>query len=151
MLDSSGRLIGINTAIISPSGAYAGIGFAVPVDNVSRIIPQLISRGRVTRPGLGIVPVSNSVAQRLGLKGVIIAELADGGAAKKAGLRPALRYQDGSMELDLIVSLDGKPIEKVEDLYDLLDQRQIGDVVNLGVRRDSELVEIAVKLRELQD
>ncbi len=151
LLDSSGRLIGINTAIISPSGAYAGIGFAVPVDNVSRIIPQLISRGRVTRPGLGIVPVSNSVAQRLGLKGVIIAELADGGAAKKAGLRPALRYQDGSMELDLIVSLDGKPIEKVEDLYDLLDQRQIGDVVNLGVRRDSELVEIAVKLRELQD
>ena len=151
LLDSAGRLIGINTAIVSPSGAYAGIGFAVPVDNVSRVIPQLISHGKVTRPGLGIVPVSNYQTQRLGLKGVIVSDVSADGAAKQAGLRPAVRYDDGSMELDVIVSIDGKPVEKVEDLFDLLDQHAIGDVVSLGVRRGAKLVEVSVKLRELRE
>ncbi len=151
LLDSSGRLIGINTAIVSPSGAYAGIGFAVPVDNVRRIVPQLISRGRVTRPGIGIVPVPNALAQQLRVKGVIVSEVSAEGAAKQAGLRPALRYQDGSLELDVIVSVDRQPVEKVEDLFDILDQRKVGDTVLLGVLRGRERLEVPVKLRELQD
>jgi S1-C subfamily serine protease len=151
LLDSSGRLIGINTAIVSPSGAYAGIGFAVPVDNVRRIVPQLIERGRVARPGLGIVPVSNYGAQRLGLKGVIVSDVTPSGGAKQAGLRPALVYDDGSMEVDLIVSIDDSRVERVEDLFDLLDQRRIGDVVRVGVRRGSKLLELPVKLHELSD
>jgi len=151
LLDSAGRLIGINTAIVSPSGAYAGIGFAVPVDNVMRIVPQLISRGRVVRPGLGIVPVSNYGAQRLGLKGVVVSDVTPDGAAKQAGLRPALVYDNGAIEVDVIVSIDGQPVNKVEDLFDLLDQRAIGDVVRVGVRRGSKQLELSVTLRELAD
>lgn len=151
LLDSAGRLIGINTAIVSPSGAYAGIGFAVPVDNVSRVIPKLIAHGKLTRPGLGIVPLPNYQTQRLGLKGVIVADVSADGAAKQAGIRPAVRYDDGSMELDVIVSIDGKSVDKVEDLFDLLDQHSIGDVVSLGVRRGAKTVEVSVKLRELQE
>ena len=149
LLDSSGRLIGINTAIVSPSGAYAGIGFAVPVDNVLRIVPQLITRGRVARPGLGIVPVSNYAAQRMGLKGVVVSEVTPEGGAKEAGLRPALVYDNGAVDVDLIVSIDGTPVEKLEDLFDLLDQRAVGDVVKVGVRRGPKLLEVSVKLREL--
>jgi S1-C subfamily serine protease len=151
LLDSAGRLIGINTAIVSPSGAYAGIGFAVPVDTVARVVPQLITKGRVTRPGLGIVPAPNYLAQRLGVRGVIVTDVSTEGAAKQAGLRPAMRYDDGSMELDVIVSLDGKAVERVEDLFDFLDQRSIGDVVEVGVRRGSKILTLPVTLRELQD
>ena len=151
LLDSAGRLIGINTAIVSPSGAYAGIGFAVPVDNAARIIPQLISRGQVSRPGLGINYLTNAQARSLGLKGVVVSDVSPDGGAKEAGLRPAVRYDDGSMDLDVIVSMDGKAIGKVEDLFDLLDQHAVGDIVRLVVRRGSKQVEVPVKLREIRE
>lgn len=151
LLDSAGRLIGINTAIVSPSGAYAGIGFAVPVDNVRRVVPQLISKGQVSRPGLGISVASNYLARSLGLRGVVVSEVVAGGAAKAAGMRSAVRYEDGSMELDVIVSLDGKAVERVEDLYDFLDRRRVGDVVRVGIRRGGSLLELPIQLREIQD
>src|SRR5947208_12892549 len=87
LLDSAGRLIGVNTAIISPSGTSAGIGFAIPVDIVNRVVPELIKSGRVPTPGIGIVAASEAVSTRLGVEGVIIVGTAPGGPAERAGIR----------------------------------------------------------------
>ncbi|HUR27277.1 MAG TPA: trypsin-like peptidase domain-containing protein [Planctomycetota bacterium] len=151
LLDSAGKLIGINTAIVSPSGAYAGIGFAVPVDNVKRVIPQLIARGGLTRPGLGVTTATDYVSRRLGVKGVVVTEVPKDSPGRQAGLRSFMRYDDGSMEFDLIVSVDGKQVEKIEDLFDRLGEHMVGDTVALGVQRGSQQVELRVKLGAIQD
>src|SRR5262249_29388566 len=129
LLDSAGRLIGITTAIVSPSGAYAGIGFAVPVDVVSRVVPELIEHGSVTRPGLNIVPIDDDSAERAGLEGVGIGEVKAGGAAARAGLRSAEQHRDGSFTVDQIVAVDDVPIHSQQDLFDVLDTRAVGDTV----------------------
>jgi S1-C subfamily serine protease len=151
LLDSSGLLIGMNTAIVSPSGAYAGIGFAVPVDSVRRVVPELIRRGRVTRPGLGITPASNYVAQRLGVSGVVVLDVADGSSAGKAGLRPAREYEDGSISVDVLVAIDDHEVRRVEDLFDYLDQKQVGDEVALTVQRGDKRERVRLRLQALED
>src|SRR5262245_25839212 len=109
LLDSDGRLIGGNSAIYSPSGAYAGIGFAIPVDPVNQVVPELISRGRVERPGLGIRPADEQLARRLGVRsGVLVVEVNPNSAAEKVGLRSTRRTDDGEVELgDVILTVDG--------------------------------------------
>ena len=111
LLDSSGRLIGINTAIFSPSGAYAGVGFAVPVDTVNRVVPQLIAKGKYTRPVLGISTdeqLNQLIAKQLGVKGVAVLKVEPGSPAEAAGLRPARPGADGSIAPgDIIVAVDG--------------------------------------------
>ncbi|MGB0590070.1 MAG: S1C family serine protease [Myxococcota bacterium] len=145
LLDSSGRLIGVNTAIESPSGAYAGIGFAVPVDTVNRIIPQLIRSGRAPRPGLGVQLARQHLATQFGVKGAIILGVMPQTAAAAAGLRPMYRDSRGRLQLgDVIISLDGQPIQNGDDLIRLLDGRNLGDLVMLGIRRDG--AERSIKL-----
>jgi len=150
LLDSSGRLIGVNTAIVSPSGAYAGIGFAVPVDEVREVVPQLIRYGRVTKPGLGVYLMDEGLAARLRLGGVGILEVVEGSAAEQAGLRSARRYTDGTVSLDEILAVDGKDVSSRTDLYDILDERRVGDRVQLKVRRGSEIDEIPVTLQAIR-
>ncbi|MBM3990492.1 MAG: trypsin-like serine protease [Planctomycetes bacterium] len=146
LLDSRGRLIGVNTAIVSPSGAYAGIGFAVPVDTVARVVPELIERGRVRRPGLGVVLLDPGLGARLGLDGVGIERVAEGGAAETAGLRSA--SQSGrSVAVDEIVELDGQPIRSQQNLFDALDAHEAGDVVALKIRRGGDVFERKVTLQ----
>jgi len=146
LLDSRGRLIGVNTAIVSPSGAYAGIGFAVPVDTVARVVPELIERGRVRRPGLGVVLLDPGLGARLGLDGVGIERVAEGGAAEAAGLRSA--SQSGrSVAVDEIVEFDGQPIRSQQNLFDALDAHEAGDVVVLKVRRGGDVLERSVTLQ----
>ncbi len=87
LLDSAGRVIGVNTAILSPSGTNAGIGFAIPIDTVNRVVPQIIARGYVPTPGIGIVAASEDAATRAGVEGVVIARTVPGSAAERAGLR----------------------------------------------------------------
>jgi 2-alkenal reductase len=151
LLDSAGKLIGINTAIVSPSGAYAGIGFAVPVDNVKRVIPELIRNGEVTRPGLGIHTASDHIARRLGVKGVVVLDVPADSPGKKGGLRSAVQFDDGSLEYDLIVSVDGKKVEEVQDLFDRLGERSVGDTVSLGIKRGSQNLDLEVRLGEIED
>jgi S1-C subfamily serine protease len=146
LLDGTGRLIGINTAIYSPSGASSGIGFAVPVDTVNAIVPQLISHGKVMRPGLGITTLSDHVAARLGQNGVIITRVSPRGAAADAGLvgtKPAPGGH-GWVLGDVIVAIDDTPIHKMADLYKVLDNHKVGDTVtvtveNQGARRTAKL------------
>jgi S1-C subfamily serine protease len=150
LLDSSGRLIGVNTAIVSPSGAYAGIGFAVPVDAVRHVVPQLIAHGRVRRAGLGIMPLNNYQNARLGLTGVGIERVEAGSAAQSAGLRSPRELVSGRIVYDVIVGIDGSEVRRLEDLYDLLDQRQVGDVVRVSVQRGERVEELRVRLQALE-
>lgn len=139
LLDSAGRLIGVNTAIFSPSGASVGIGFAIPVDIVNRSVPQILKHGRVITPGLGISIVPPGVLARRGLVGVGILAIAPGHGADKAGLRPTTRQEDGQWRLgDLIVGIDDREVRNVNDLYAALDQHEVGDKVRVRVVRNPD-------------
>jgi S1-C subfamily serine protease len=152
LLDSRGRLIGVNTAIFSPSGASAGIGFAIPVDSVQRIVPQLLRYGQALRPSLQVKYFPDTLTRRLGLKGALIGKLEPGGAAARAGLRPTRRDEEGDVQWgDLIVAVDGRPIEGVEELLSAIERRAVGDGVKLTVQRglgtrQEESLEVAVTL-----
>ncbi len=148
LLDSAGRLIGINTAIVSPSGAYAGIGFAVPVDVVNRLVPQIIRYGRPPRAGLGVT-LDDHMARRLGMEGALIREVRPDSAAEKAGLRPLQYDSRGRIRVDLIVAVDGQPVRNSRDLFRLLDAREIGDRVALRVWRPEEQIDVEVTLQAL--
>jgi S1-C subfamily serine protease len=148
LLDSTGRLIGINTAIFSPSGAYAGIGFAVPVDVVNRMVPQIIRYGKVQKPVLGVTIAEDHVVKSLGAEGVLIVAVAPGGGADEAGLQPTRRDVRGRIVLgDLIVGIDGEPVSDSKDLFRILDSHKIGDTVRLRVRRPDGEVDVNVKLQ----
>ena len=151
LLDSAGRLIGINTAIYSPSGAYAGIGFAVPVDTVNRIVPQLLAHGKVVRPGLGIVPASEQIVRQLKVQGVLVLSVPDGSAAAQAGLVGTTQGPQSWILGDLIVAVDGEPVNELNDLYRVLDKHDVGDVVKLDVIRRGEKRTVSVKLQPLPE
>ena len=151
LLDSAGRLIGVNTAIYSPSGAYAGIGFAVPVDTVNRIIPQLLAHGKVVRPGLGIVPASEQIVRQLKVKGVLVLSVPDGSAAQQAGLVGTTQGPQSWILGDLIVSADDEPVADLNDLYRVLDKHDVGDVIKLEVVRAGEKRSVSVKLQPLPE
>ena len=151
LLDSAGELIGINTAIFSPSGANAGIGFAVPVDTVKRVVPQLIKTGKVIRPTLG-VELSEGLNQRLaqlrGIEGVVILHVTPGSAADAAGLKGATISRDGAIVPgDTIVAVEGKPVDSVGKLLARLDDYEVGATVRLTVLRDGKKFDVKVILR----
>jgi S1-C subfamily serine protease len=150
LLDSRGQLIGINTAIISPSGSSAGIGFAVPVNTVNRIVPELIKYGRISRPGLGIQVVSDAIARRAGITGVIIADVQRGSAAAKAGLRGLQRNRFGEAYVgDVIIGINDKPVRNFGELGDALEQYQVGEVVTVKILRDGEQRSVRVQLQQI--
>lgn len=151
LLDSAGRLIGINTMIYSPSGASAGIGFAVPVDTVNRVVPQLISRGKYIRPGLGITvdsKLNNRLVGVMEITGVVILTVSPGSAAATAGLKGAIISRDGKVTpVDIIVALDGGVIVSVDELLSRLDKYKVGDVVQVTVLREENEVTLPVTLQ----
>ncbi len=148
LLDSSGRLIGVNTQIVSPSGAYAGIGFAVPVDTVNRIVPELIKHGKLIRPGLGVSLVPDAMANRWGIKGLIIGKISRGGPADAAGLKGAQQTSSGRIELgDIIVGVAGKPVATIDDLMDVMEAHKVGDQVILDILRANKRQQVTVTLQ----
>jgi S1-C subfamily serine protease len=144
LLDSAGRLIGVNTAIYSPSGAYAGVGFAIPVDTVNRVVPELIRHGKLIRPDIGIIPFQDQRTRELQLEGVLVRDVYPRSVAEQAGLRGTLvekvsrglivnyRVRYG----DLIVAADGEPITSLDDWYSFLERHRTGEKVALTVVRD---------------
>ena len=151
LLDSAGRLIGVNTAIYSPSGASAGIGFAVPVDTVSRIVPELIVHGRVIRPILGVdldERLSAYVTRRLGVEGVLLRGVARGGGAAAAGLEGTSVDRRGTVVPgDVVQDIDGKPVKSTSDLLGRLGSYRPGDTVTLTVWRDGKTRQVRVRLQ----
>jgi S1-C subfamily serine protease len=136
LLDSAGRLIGMNTAIVSPSGAYSGIGFAVPVDTINRIVPQIVKTGKATKPGLGIRVIESDLARKHGVVGAIVANVLPGSPAEKIGLEGIHRLANGAIELgDVITAIDDLPVEDGNDLLRVLDEKVPGDKVTLQINR----------------
>jgi len=150
LLDSAGRLIGVNTAIYSPSGASAGIGFAVPVDTVNRVVPRLIAQGRYIRPSLGIraeEQLNAALSARLGIEGVFVLEVESGSAAERAGIRPARLGRDAGFQTgDVILEVEGRPLRRVAELLSALDRHAPGDTITLTILRDGARLGIAVTL-----
>ena len=149
LLDSAGRLIGMNTAILSPSGTFAGIGFAIPVDEINQIAPQLIRNGKVVRPRLGIQVAQDQTARELGVQeGALIIKVLPDSPAAKAGLQGVQRDESGHIHVgDVIVALDGKPINNVNDLYSALEQHKVGETVTVTIVRDGKRQDVPVLLQ----
>jgi S1-C subfamily serine protease len=151
LLDSAGRLIGVNTQIASPSGASAGVGFAVPADTVNRIVPQLIQYGQVMRPQLGIAAGNEWALRRVGIEGVLVMSVVPDSPADRAGVRGTYRAKDGTLVLgDVIQGLDGGAIASLDDLYAVLERHQPGDVVKLRLLREGRSLEVEAKLEAPQ-
>ncbi|MFL5328491.1 MAG: S1C family serine protease [Gemmataceae bacterium] len=151
LLDSAGRLIGVNAQIVSPSRSSAGIGFAIPVDTVNQIVPELIRHGRTVRPSIvGAEFVADTLARRrLGVRrGAVVLKVTSGSPAEQAGLRPTRRSASGQIILgDIIVAIDGHEIAGVDDLNKELGKHRVGDSVSLTVQRGTELLEIPIVLQ----
>jgi len=153
LLDSAGRLIGINTAIYTKTGQYAGIGFAVPVDTVNQVVPQLIAFGKIVRPSLGVYLVEDSTNARImlyyGLKGLIVRGVKPGLGADRAGIRGATVDRRGRELLgDIIQEVEGEPVTRIDDLNKILERFSPGDTVRVKLRRGKEEIEATVRLSD---
>jgi S1-C subfamily serine protease len=147
LLDSAGRLIGVNTQIASPSGASAGVGFAVPVDTVNRVVPQLVQHGRVVRPQLGIAAGNEFALRRAGVEGVLVMSVTPGSPAQRAGIRGTYRAEDGTLVLgDIIRAVDGRPVASIDDLYAALERHEPGDLAKVTVLRGGRSTDVEVRL-----
>jgi S1-C subfamily serine protease len=153
LLDSAGRLIGVNTQIASPSGANAGIGFAVPVDTVNRIVPQLIRYGAVRRPGLGVVVLNEALARQIGVRnGVLITEVWKGSTAAEAGLRGTQITRTGQITQlgDIILKIDEHETPSMDALLNVLERYEVGDEVKITYLRDGQQRTETVKLQTVE-
>ncbi len=150
LLDSAGRLIGVNTAIYSPSGASSGIGFAVPVGEVNRVVPQIISKGKVLRPGLGVTLANRSLTRDLGLEGVLVLKVLPGTSAEQAGLRGTTQVGDGLVLGDIILAVNGRKVTDYDSLRDEVERYEVGASVLLTLLRDDATAEVSVRLEALQ-
>jgi len=147
LLDSGGRLIGVNTAIYSPSGSYAGIGFAIPSDTVNWVVADLIAFGKIQRPDLGIDFAPDGLSRRLGLEGPVILQVIAGSGADKAGLRPTVRTSQGRIRVgDILISIAGERIRSGGEVGLALEKFRPGDRVTVTVVRDGKPTDIEVVL-----
>jgi len=152
LLDSAGRLIGVNTAITSTSGSSAGIGFAVPVDTVNRIVPQLIARGHIARPDLGFDELDPSYARNFGNpKGIIVLRVRQGSAADRAGLQGISRSGRQFLLGDVITHAEGKPLKDLDDLLDMIETKPMGTMVTLEVLRDGRKQRLSLRLENSRE
>lgn len=155
LLDSSGKLLGMNTMIYSTSGANAGIGFAVPFTTIKRIVPQIIKTGHAQQIGLGISLLQPRdaayIASVYGIKGIVIQDVAENSPAAKAGLKGLSQNNGGIYLGDVILSIDGKPVSNYNDLYTELDSHKPGDKVNVKIKRDQKELTVPVELFVLPD
>lgn len=150
LLDSAGRLIGVNTAIYSPSGAYAGIGFAVPVEEVNQVIPQLIRHGKLIRPGIGATLADIRLAQRLGLKGALILNIEEDGPAHKAGLHSTVQRGNEIILGDIISEIAGRKVLSYDDIRTELERFQVGEDVAITIIRDGRPIKVTLRLSALE-
>ena len=147
LLDSAGRVVGVNTAIISPSGSNAGIGFAIPVDVVNRVVPQLIGKGHVPTPGIGIVTADEAAATRLGVEGLVVLRTVPNSPAARAGLR-GVNVNSGTLG-DVIVSANGQPVRRLSDLTNQLEKVGVDHTIPITVSRDGQTVNLDVMVTDI--
>lgn len=146
LVDSAGRLIGINTAIIAPTGTFAGVGFAVPVDTVNRIVPEIIRNGRAALPGIGIQALPEEIAARAGVSGVVVQGVVPGSSAAAAGLQGVDRA--GRLG-DVIVAVENRPVKNLAELASGIEKAGIGSTVSLTVRRGGSARTVDVRVQDI--
>ena len=146
LVDSSGRLIGVNTAILAPTGSFTGVSFAIPVDTVNRIVPEIIRDGHAKLPGLGFVPLPEEIAHRHGIRGVVVQAVPSGGAAARAGLTG---IDERGRLGDVIVAAEGKPVATVADLAAVLERVGIGNPVRLTLVRGDSRREVTATVQDI--
>jgi S1-C subfamily serine protease len=154
LLNSLGELVGVNTAIYSPSGASSGIGFAIPINTVNRVVPELIAYGRVQTPILGITPISQPDYYRKlwGIEGVIVMALEADSEPAMEGMRGLTRSQRGRIQLgDVIFEIDGVPVRNENDYADIMEERKAGDEVIVRTRRDGRILQYVINLQAPSD
>jgi S1-C subfamily serine protease len=151
LLDSAGRLIGVNTAIYSPSGTYAGIGFAVPVNEINRVVPQLIRNGKLIRPGIGATLADARLVKRLGIEGVLVLGVQNGGPAHKAGMRPTQQFANEIVLGDIITAIGGQEVRSYDDVRTEIEHYNVGDKVILNIIRDGKHEELELRLSVLSN
>ncbi len=153
LLDSAGRLIGVNTAIQSPTGASAGIGFAVPVDTVNRVVPQLIARGKLERPDLGFEPIEPRLVERAfgPQKGIMVGKVVRGGAAARAGLQGVSMEGRKVFAGDLIQAVNSRAVGDWDSLLDAVEALPLGSSVDLEVQREGRKVRVPIRLEATRD
>ena len=153
MLDSSGKVIGVNSTIFSPSGGSVGIGFAIPIDLVKRVVEKLIKYGKYIKPSIGIETddrINQYLQDTIGIKGVAILGIIRGSDAANKGLIPASFYSDGTIDFgDIIIGVNGKRVENVLDLDDILESQKIGKTVLLDIIRGNKKIKVPIKLMGL--
>ena len=147
LLDSAGRVIGVNTAIFSPTGTNTGIGFAIPIDTVNRIVPQIITDGRVPTPGIGIVAADETVSAQLGVQGVVIVRVVPGSPADEAGL-VGLDAATGDLG-DVIVAVNGERVRRVPELTEALEEAGVGNEVEITVDRDGATSTLDLEVQDI--
>jgi 2-alkenal reductase len=146
LIDSSGRLIGVNTAILAPTGSFTGVGFAIPVDTVNRIVPELIRDGRAKLPGIGFVPLPEEVAHQHGIRGIVVQSVLPGSTAAQAGL---VGIDHAGRLGDVIVAAEGKPVATVSDLAAVLERVGIGNKARLTVVRGGPRRELSATVQDV--
>ncbi len=150
LLDSQGRLIGVNTAIVSPSGSSAGIGFAIPVNTVQNVVKQLIQHGKIIRPGLGINTLDDRMAKRANIEGIIVSRVVSGGNSARVGIRGITQDRYGNYIMgDIIIALNGKDVVSNDDLDKFLNNQEVGDIVKITIQRGNKIIEKRVKLQNI--
>jgi 2-alkenal reductase len=147
LLDSAGRLIGVNTAIFSPSGAFSGIGFAIPVDVVNRVVPELIRNGHMPTPGIGIIAAQEAAATRLGIEGVVVVRTVPGSPAAQAGLR-GVDPRTGQIG-DVIVAVNGQPVKRLADLIAALERSGVGRPAEITIERGGRRMTVSVNVADI--
>jgi S1-C subfamily serine protease len=154
LLDSAGRLIGMNAAIYSPTGVYSGVGFAIPVDTIQRVVTQILRSGQASRPGLGVQIASDRWSQRFRVDGVLVAGVKSGTGAARAGLRGqpiTLSTRDPTQTCDVIVGVNGVAVHTANDLYREIDRHSVGDKVKLAIQRDGRRQDVEVELQDMNE
>lgn len=152
LLDSGGRIIGVNTAIYSSTGSNAGVGFAIPIDAIKTSVNQILSYGKVVRPIIGITFAPDATVEELGLKGILVLKTLPGGPADKAGVVATTRDEDGRLVLgDIILSANGKPVKTAADLFRVLGTVNVGDDLDLELLRKNTKEHINIKLAARED
>ena len=150
LLNSRGRVIGMNALIYSQSGGSSGIGFAIPVNTIKHVVKEILQHGKIKTPGIGVIPIDDAIAKQAGVAGVVIAKVMPNTPAASAGLIGLSRNQYGRFQLgDIIIGIDGKRVRNFAEMLRLIEKKKIGQTVTVHIIRNNKQQSIKIKIADV--